>query len=761
MYFKRFPLALIALFLFSALEGFPQKIIESLEVRYLGEHRVSKSRILSYFASREGDIYNEERLNKNLKLLYGSGLVREASIFTESIGKQKVKVILKVRSQNRIKNVFFEGNKEFTDERLRHLIDLSVNTFVNPRVLSRAKEIILDLYQKKGYPSTEISVNFTEAGKGKVNCIFLITENERQWARKIRFEGNDVFSEKELKKELLLKEKGIFSFLTKSGRINLDFLEEDKRKIVRFYKNRGFLNFALKEVREIPINEKGLRDILFVLEEGKRFQISKISFPKKPQDLNLSFDSVVGKPFSSSLIQDYRNEILKYYGAKGYADVYANADIVDVGNEKVEITYFVNPGKIYRVGKIHLLGNEKTKDDVIRRELPLRPEDLFNTYDLNLARRRLQNIGYFEKVIINPYTESEGIRDIDIFLEEAKTGSLSFGASFNSLESLSFSAQFSESNFDISDPWRFRGGGQRLVVDFLLGKERDDIRISVIEPWFLGKRIALGTEIFNQRFGFLSDVYDEERKGISIFLRFPLGNFSSIKYGTKFQQLDIERDSNQNLGNTFARDLGSSERNSVSAEYTFDSRDSLINPRTGHRFQVKLEFIGNFLGGDVNIYKIESRFSKYWVSSRDHIIGFRSEVDFSEAFGTDDSIPIFDRFFLGGSRNLRGFDQNDVGPRDQGNQKVFGAKSSVFASLEYSIPITEDDFRFVLFTDFGAIGENRFDFRKEFLYFDAGFGIRVKTPFGPIAMDYGIPIEAGDEEADKGGQFHFYVNYHF
>ena len=748
---------------FSSLFATEGKEIAEIQVRYLQKDaQIDDKRILSYVSLKEGDIYRQQQLDEDLKRLYKSGLVSSANFLINKLDDKQVKLILEVRLERKIREIKFQGNQKISSKRLKSAVNFTPQSFLDPLWLASAKEIILDLYQKAGYADAQVFIQTKPISKNEVICLFIVAENKWVWIKDIRFKGNQNFKSKKLSQLFLTKEKGVFSFLTKSGRVHRGHLKEDKNRIAQFYKNQGFLNFKLKELKFVP-RKNGLVDLVFVIDEGERFFVKKIDFPNQPKDLDLNFSEAIGKKFSINLLNYYKRSILRYYGTRGYASARIETKIKDLGGQNLAIAFRVNKGKVYQVGDIHITGNEITKDYVIRREITLKPGDLLNASELEVSRNRIRNIGYFDKVIANQISqEEEGIRDIDIFLQEVPTGSLSLGLAFNSVDNASISAQFAQSNFDLFDPWKFRGGGQRFVADFTLGADREDFQFSLIEPWFLGRKISLGGELYSKRWSFLSSIYDQDRVGGSIFLRLPVNSFSSLTYRLKLESLEIERDhTNVNLGDSFGKELGDFKRNSFAVEYVFDSRDSYLLPRTGHRYQIELESVGGFLGGDIDIYRFSARFSKYWVSGKDHILQFKTDWQLVDGMSSEDRVPIFDRTFLGGSKNMRGFDFNDVGPRDLGNDKVLGGEFSSFFGLEYTIPVLEDSFRLAVFTGVAWISNDNFNFSSNYRYIDGGIGCRLRTPFGPIAIDYAWPLDAGDEEADKGGQFNFYVNYNF
>jgi outer membrane protein insertion porin family len=305
------------------------------------------------------------------------------------------------------------------------------------------------------------------------------------------------------------------------------------------------------------------------------------------------------------------------------------------------------------------------------------------------------------------------------------------------------------------------------------GSERSEFSVSLVEPWFMDRQLALGGELFFKESSYFSDYYDQKNMGGAISLRKPLGPKSSIKGEYRLENVNIDSEvdatdiypagpygpsgANSQLSNE--RIGGDYLRSALSVNYLYDSRDSSIQPRSGHKIDIGFIYAG--LGGDVDTFTISIQGQKYWNLKWDSILSVNGELAFVDGISGD--VPIFERMFLGGGRTLRGFEFRDVGPRDTGyTNEVYGGNSLGFLSLEYTIPIIET-VRAAVFTDVGFVNADSWDPSPSDLYSDVGFGIRLKLPISPmpLALDYAIPMSTPDKEADKGGQFNFYLNYQY
>jgi outer membrane protein insertion porin family len=464
--------------------------------------------------------------------------------------------------------------------------------------------------------------------------------------------------------------------------------------------------------------------------------------------------------------------IRSYYGSRGYADATVSPDIRDAGPNRVTIIYRIIEGSRYRVGKVNVAGNTKTKDKVIRREIPLKPGDFFNSVELETTKARLENLQYFSDVQVTGTPSGGGYRDVDVLVEEKATGSVGVGIGFSSIDSIVGFVTLEQSNFDLFNPWNFTGGGQRFGMNLRIGSERSEASVSLVEPWFLDRQLALGGELFYKQSTYFSDYYEQTNAGAAISLRKPLGAKSSIKGELRVENVEI--DSEVSALNTFpgapngpsgANSELSQEkiggdffRSAIGVNYIYDNRDSTIQPRSGHKVDLGLTYAG--LGGDVETITFSAQGQKYWNLKWDSIVSVSGELAFVDGSG---DIPIFERMFLGGGRTLRGFEFRDVGPRDVGyTNEVYGGNSLGYMTLEYTVPIIET-VRAAVFYDTGFVNADSWDPSPEDLYSDIGVGIRLKLPISPLplALDYAIPVSSPDDEADKGGQFNFYLNYQY
>jgi outer membrane protein insertion porin family len=404
--------------------------------------------------------------------------------------------------------------------------------------------------------------------------------------------------------------------------------------------------------------------------------------------------------------------------------------------------------------------------------VPLKPGQWFNSVDLDTTKSRLQNLQYFSDVQATGTSGRAGYRDVNILVEERNTGSIGLGVGFSSIDSIVGFVNLEQTNFDLFNPWNFTGGGQRFAMNLRLGSTRSDFSISLVEPWFMDRQLALGGELFYKNSNYFSKYYEQTNAGGSIFLRRPFGDKASLKLEYKLEQVNIDLDpsvavlSDKSVDgggkpSLFLPEQGDYIRSAIGLNYIYDSRDSNVLPRSGEKFDIGLTLAGGVIGGDVDTITLDVQGQKHWNLWWDSILSVSGEIAFVDSVKSN-PVPIFERMFLGGGRTLRGFEVRDVGPRDEVTGEVIGGQSLAYLSTEYTVPIIEN-VRAAVFYDMGFVNSGSWDASVSDLYGDVGFGIRFKLPISPLplSLDYAIPVQSPDAKADKGGQFNFSLQSNF
>lgn len=743
-------------------QDFEGKKITSVSIRYNGPRTVDEARLRGFMSTRSGQIYSPSRLDNDVRSLYESGLVDDIRFFAEGLGGG-VKVIAEIKTRAKIVAMGFLGNTMFSDRKLAGVAKLKAGGVMSDDAILTARRNIVKHYREYGYADVTVGHRIqTRDTAGSAQLILVIDEGSRSSVRKIRFRGNSTVKSHVLRNEMKTKQKGWFSFLTKSGRIDTAKLDEDLDRVLDYYRNRGYLRVSATVERELVKDSRV--DLVINIKEGPHFTVAAVGFGKmtvfKPSELAPALTLNAGDAYSISKMRDDILKIRSYYGSRGYANAVVSPDIRDVTATSVTITYRIVEGRRFLVGQVTIQGNDKTQDRVIRRELPMKPGEYLNSVEMETTRKVLQNMNYFDDVQVSSSpSDRAGYRDINILVSEKKTGSISVGVGFSSVDNIVGYVTLEQTNFDITNWGSFTGAGQRFSSKLQLGSERTDFRISLIEPWFLGRRLALGLEVFYRNALYYSTEYEQSQYGAAISLRKPLGKRSYLRSAYRIEQITIDADTGTSPA--FLAEDGDYIRSAMSLNYVYDSRDSNQLPRKGHKLDFGVTYAGGAIGGDVDVFIISSNGAKHWNLWGDSILNIKGEFIVADSHGSSSKVPIFDRQFLGGPYNLRGFENRNAGPRDPATNEVLGGNSSAYASVEYTFPLVER-IRGAVFYDIGAVSVDSWNFGNGY-YHDAGIGLRLNLPFGPLAIDYAVPVGTanGDSVADEGGQFQFYLDYKF
>ncbi|MDP9254000.1 MAG: outer membrane protein assembly factor BamA, partial [Verrucomicrobiota bacterium] len=427
------------------------------------------------------------------------------------------------------------------------------------------------------------------------------------------------------------------------------------------------------------------------------------------------------------------------------------------GAGRIDVTYNIEEGSRSFVQRINIVGNSRTKDKVIRREILIIPGDVFNTVRVETTKKRLENLGYFSKVETYPQdTDVAGRKDLTVEVEEKRTGALNFGAGFSTIDSLVGFVELTQGNFDLMNWPTFTGAGQKFRAKVQYGTERKDFLVGLTEPYFLDRPLSLGGEAFYSEATFLSSVYSQRNYGFTIDARKPINPFLSISHDYRLEHIELFNVA-FGVSPLILAEEGARLKSQVGTTVFWDTRDNPFLTRIGHRVVFSPYIAGGFLGGDTQIYGFDLEGSQYFRLWWDTILLLNGEVATVDAWGNGDRVPIFDRLFLGGANNLRGFNYRDVGPKDATGEPL-GGQSLARATVEYTFPIIEH-VRGAVFYDIGLLDSRPNNFGTDHVASDVGIGLRLDLPIGPLRIDYGIPIRKNGN--DSSGKFNFNVGYQF
>jgi outer membrane protein insertion porin family len=444
------------------------------------------------------------------------------------------------------------------------------------------------------------------------------------------------------------------------------------------------------------------------------------------------------------------------YGSGGYVDLVVLPEGEPAGPAQIDVHYKIEEGVRSFVNRINIEGNTRTKDKVIRREVLVAPGDVFNTVRVDITKKRLENLGYFAKVETYPEeTDIPGRKDLTILVQEKRTGSLSFGGGFSTVDKLVGFAELTQGNFDLFNWPSFTGGGQKFRLRLQYGTERRDFILALTEPYFLDRRLALSGQLFYTEANYLSAEYDQRNYGFMTELRKPINSYIYASLGYQLQDVDIFNVS-PSASEFILSQAGSTLESKIFGSVVFDTRDNVLLSHRGQRIIFSPFIAGGFLGGDTQIYGLGLEGSQYFHLPKDLILLINGEIATVSQWGNGTDVPIYERLFLGGSNNLRGFPFREVGPQQNG--EPIGGQSMARSTVELTFPIIEKA-RGAVFYDTGFVNSSQWSFGFNHIASDIGVGLRLDLPIGPLRLDYGYPIQR--DGYNGGGHFNFNVGYQF
>ncbi len=738
----------------------PRPIIRAIDVEYTGPPTVSKERILAQMRTKVGQPFNDAILEQDVETLYKSGAVQNVRIFGEPQA-DGVKVIVQVQTRLLAREIVIEGAERIGAKHLRKEIKLKLNQPIKEENLEEAREKIIEIYQSHGF--TDVSVQFRvdpiDEKHGTARVVYTVNEGAKGAVAQISFEGNAHFTAWRLRKEMKTKRKTIVAFLDKSGRLDEAQLQQDMDSLREWYQNHGFIDVEIKDVRR-ERNAKGALTITIVIAEGPQYHVRNLTISgekvAKQEGVRPFLKMKEGSVYSPKQLHDDAKAVADAYGSGGYVDLVIAPESTPAGPALVDVHYKIEEGERSYLNRVNIEGNTRTKDKVVRREVLVAPGDVFNTVRVDTTKKRLENLGYFSKVETYPEeTDVPGRKDLTILVQEKRTGSLSFGAGFSTVDQLVGFVELTQGNFDLLNWPTFTGGGQKFRMRIQYGTQRKDFLLNVVEPYFLDRRLSLGGSLFYTEADYLSVDYNQRNYGFSFELRKPLTSFMYASLAYQLQNVEIFNVSS-GAPPAIKSQEGTYTESKILGSLVFDRRDNPLLTRVGQRITFSPYISGGFLGGDTQIYGWDLEGSQYFRLKWDTILLFNGEIATVETWGNGPFVPIFERLYLGGANNLRGFPYREIGPQQNG--EPIGGQSMARLTVEWTFPIIEKA-RGAIFYDSGFVNADPWKFDFSHLASDIGAGIRINLPIGPMRLDYGYPLLRDGYHG--GGHFNFSVGYQF
>lgn len=745
-------------------EGTAEKKVK--EIKIVNNKIVSSATIRSKLKTGEGVPFSQDILSEDLKRLYDLGFFEDIAIDVEEEDDGYVVSFL-VMEKPVIETITFSGNKAIKEKKLRDEISSKEEDMLDRAKLNRDLTAIRKLYESQGFQLANADYDMSiDEDTNRAKIAFNISEKQRIQVKKIEFFGNYSVKEKELKKIMVTKTE--FLFFIQPGYYKAEEFDADIERIAEYYRDNGFLDVKVEP--SFKYSENGTEMYITIdIEEGKHYLVGDIKVAGSARfgedEIRNQIVTKSGEPFSESKVMEDKMNIQQYYYDRGYMDCNVDTDrLLDSSTGNINVAYRIEEGGLIYIDKVRIQGNAKTKDIIIRRELRAYPGEPFNGAEIRRSKERLYNLGFFEEVVFDTEPGSApDKKDLVVTVKEAKTGEFSFGGGYSTVDKLIGFVQVNQRNFDAMNFPTFTGGGQDLKVRAEIGYVRQNYIVSWTEPWILGYPYLFGFDLYRTEHKKTSDIgylFDEIRNGGDLRFGKEFTEYFRADATYKLEQIDISEVSSD-AAQAIRDEEGRNWLSRAGLSLTYDTRDNVFTPTKGFLFGLSAENVGGFLGGDKDFVKYGIGGNTYFSFLEDKIIlEFSSSLNFADNYGDTEKLPIYERYYAGGADTIRGYKERYVGPRDDRTNDPLGGNVRLLGTLEATFPLVEKMIKGAVFMDAGEVWKDTSEVFSTNLKFGTGMGVRVKTPLGPVKLDYAWPLSDNHDDA-KRGRFYFSMSHGF
>ncbi|MCF8029434.1 MAG: outer membrane protein assembly factor BamA [Desulfohalobiaceae bacterium] len=723
-----------------------EKKVAVIEVT--GNKRLDDEAVLQRIETSEGEAYDPEQIDRDIKKLYESGYFQNISVRVENQPGGK-KIIYEVEERPQISEVVIKGADSMDKEDILETINSQSGDIINPESIARDLEAVRELYRKKGYYHVRVDYSQKRADSGQVKLLIEIKEGEKRYIQSIRIKGAEKIDPQKLKDQLALSERGFFSWLTGRGVLKERLLNRDAAALEAYYANHGFVEAKVGQP-QIKSMDQGLR-ITFQVREGPRYTLGEVSLQGdlivSPENLlqRIQVDDMAdqGAYFDQSALREDLRELEDFYRKQGYAFANAKPQLDKNSQEQtIDVTYIINKEHKVFINRIQITGNTKTRDNVIRRELDLAGGDLFNSEKIASSKQNLQKLDYFKSVDLEtlPSREKDQM-DLKVKVREKRTGSFSLGAGYSTVRQLFFTGKIQERNF--------LGRGYDLSFKGSFSSKQTLYQASFWNPHLYDGPLGLGFEAYNSDREY-SD-YDLKKTGGKSKFAYSIGDHTRLYWNYSLEEYRVE-----NIDSSASEQIkdlkGENWSSAVNISAVRDTTNRRLYPTQGSKNTLSLKYSGGPLGGDDNFIKPSYEFSSYHPLLADFVFSWHWE--YAHLFeNTSDTVPDFERFYLGGIHTVRGYDYQDIHCTDKNGDDIGGYKK-FYTNAEISYPLVKNmGVRILAFFDAGNVW-NKDEHIDGRLYKSVGAGLRWNSPMGPLRLEYGYPL---DDLDGQNGQFEFTV----
>lgn len=747
-------------FLFYSMLSWSSESFIVKDIRVEGIQRTEAGTVFSYLPVKVGDLLDEEKAATAIKALYATGFFKDVKL---NAGNGIL--IVQVEERPAIAEISINGAKEFEEDKLKEGLKqagLSESRIFSRSLLDRAEQELKRQYIGRGKYAVKITTTTTPLERNRVAVNFDIKEGKTARIRKINFTGNKTFSDKELRDLFVLRTPGLLTWFTKDDQYSKQKLSADLETLRSFYLDRGYLEFDI-ESTQVSITPN-MRDIYITvnISEGEQYTVADIKLagdmPVPEEELGQLIQLAPGEVFAREKLTESIKLITDRLGDDGYAFANVNASpVVDQENRQASFTFFIDPGRRVYIRRINISGNERTRDEVIRREFRQMEGGWHSTSKINLSRQRVDRLFYFTSVNVEtpPVPDAPDQVDIDVTVEERPTGAIMFGAGFSDRQGLILNASISQNNIF--------GTGNHLNLQVNTGNINKIYSASFTNPYFTVDGISLGFDIFKRDLNTQSlsrvGAFATDTMGVTARLGIPIAENDIVSFSLGAENTDIKTfpDSPQR-NKDFVEEFGTPTNNfPFTVSWARDRRDSAIYTTSGTTHRLFGEV--SVPGGDLNYYKASYAQKWFYPISETFTLLLNGEFGIGGGYAGK-PLPFFKNFFAGGNNSVRGYDLNTLGPKDE-RGLALGGDRRVVGNVEvlFPVPFMKDDrsLRLSVFMDGGTVFNGKV--KLDEMRYSAGFAVSWVSPMGPLKVSLAQPLNDKPGDDLQAFQFQFGQNF--
>ncbi|TDG23419.1 outer membrane protein assembly factor BamA [Paraburkholderia silviterrae] len=723
------------------------------DIRVDGLRHIEPGTVFANLPFKPGDTFNDDKASEAIRALYATGFFNDVRVSIEGDV-----VVVNVDERLAVGSIDFAGIHEFDKDNLTKALNsvgLSIGRYYDKSLVSRAEQELKRQYLTRGYYAAEVNVTVSPVDRSRVGLLFSVVEGPSAKIRQVNFIGNHLFDDATLHEEMQLSTPNWFSWYTKDDIYSKDKLTVDLEHLRSYYLDRGYLEFNIESTQVSLSPDRKDMYLTLTVHEGAQYTITGVGLTGDLLGREVGLQKLVGihagELFSAAKLKSTTQALVDRLGEYGYAFATVNAEPqIDQVHHTVKLTLRVDPGRRVYVRRINVIGNTRTRDEVVRREMRQMESAWFDSQKLALSKDRINRLGYFTDVEVSTVAV-EGTNDevdIDVKVTEKPTGTISLGLGYGSGEGPIISAGISQDNVF--------GTGNTLSLNANTSTTARTLSVTQIDPYFTIDGIKRITDVYyrtNEPLYYSSTTDTSFRiisYGADMKFGIPFSEADMVYFGLGIEQdrLDVDASTPQSYidyVNTFGR---VSNIVPLTIGWSRDARDSALVPSRGYFAQANAEY-GTPAGG-VQYYKTDIQAQYYYSFSRGFVLGLNFQGGYGNGIGS--AYPIFKNYFAGGIGTVRGYEPGSLGPRDVTTGDPIGGSKMVVGNIELTMPLPgtgyDKTLRVFTFIDGGNVwGTEGNSVGANGLRYSYGTGLEWISPIGPLKLDFALPIvrHAGDQ----------------